>query len=59
MYQPKERPVGIWEWGFLYKETRGASSEADDDSFMSSSYPSPTHAGWQFLFSNPIKNILL
>ena len=44
VYDPRERPVGIWEWGFLYKELRGVS-EHQDEKFMSSSYPSPIHAG--------------
>ena len=46
VYDPRERPEGIWEWGFLYKELRGMSGNQDEDEeFMSSSYPSPIHAG--------------
>lgn len=44
VYDLRERPVGIWEWGFLYKEIRGVS-ENQDEEFMSSYYPSPVHAG--------------
>ena len=44
VYDPRERPTGIWEWGFLYKELRGVS-ENQDEKFMSSPYPSPIHAG--------------
>ena len=46
MYLKNERPVGIWEWGFLYKETKETSKDNENDSeYMSTSYPSPTHAG--------------
>ena len=44
VYQSQERPVGIWEWGFLYKESR-LSREDGGDEEMSSWYPSPVHAG--------------
>ena len=48
VYQQEERPVGIWEWGFLYKESRGSGAEAEGktlEEVMSSCYPSPVHAG--------------
>ena len=45
VYHRDERPVGIWEWGLLYKETRGIDPRHDDPEHMSASYPSPLHAG--------------
>ena len=35
----------MWEWGLLYKESRGADPRHGDQEYMSSSYPSPLHAG--------------
>ena len=32
----QERPVGIWEWGFLYKESRGADPRHQEGAHMSS-----------------------
>ncbi|CAF3237728.1 unnamed protein product [Rotaria socialis] len=36
---------GIWEWGFLYKETQIPDQEAKKRKYPSEPYWSPTHAG--------------
>ncbi|CAF1550902.1 unnamed protein product [Rotaria sp. Silwood1] len=36
---------GIWEWGFLYKETQLPEQEAKKRKYSSEPYSSPTHAG--------------
>ncbi|KAI3380103.1 hypothetical protein SNEBB_010675 [Seison nebaliae] len=37
--------VGIWEWGFLYKETELSKEKIEKLSQHTAPYPSPTHAG--------------
>ncbi|CAF1246323.1 unnamed protein product [Rotaria magnacalcarata] len=39
---------GIWEWGFLYKETQIPDQEAKKRKYPSEPYWSPTHAGGLF-----------
>ncbi|KAK7105098.1 N-acetylgalactosaminyltransferase 7-like [Littorina saxatilis] len=39
---------GIFEWGFLYKESQVPKKELDKRAYNSEPYPSPTHAGGLF-----------
>ena len=44
MYSQQEKPSGIWEWGFLYKEIKLASDDTSEE-YLSSPHTSPVHAG--------------
>ena len=46
MYSEQEKPSGIWEWGFLYKEIKlGSETEEPSEEYLSSPNTSPVHAG--------------
>ena len=48
MYSEQEKPSGIWEWGFLYKEIKlvsDADADADGEEYLSTPNISPVHAG--------------
>lgn len=45
VYNPEKRHTGIWEWGFLYKETVIPQEEEAKHKEVSEPYWSPTHAG--------------
>ena len=46
MYSQQEKPSGIWEWGFLYKEIKLVSGDGDPtDEYLSTPNTSPVHAG--------------
>ena len=44
VYLPKEKPIGIWEWGFLYKEIKNDMEDSSDEHFTRPHH-SPVHAG--------------
>ena len=45
IYPPAAKPVGIWEWGLLYKEMRNELPDVEDEEALSTAYESPLHAG--------------
>ena len=46
MYSQHEKPSGIWEWGFLYKEIKLSVGEGDtSEEYLSTPNTSPVHAG--------------
>lgn len=51
VYQKNTFFRGIFEWGFLYKESRVPSSVLATRKHNSEPYPSPTHAGGLFAMS--------
>lgn len=48
VYQGQDHFQGIFEWGFLYKETKVPQKELDRRKHHSEPYRSPTHAGGLF-----------
>ena len=45
IYHSVSKPVGIWEWGLLYKEMRNHMEDVEDLKELSTAYQSPLHAG--------------
>ncbi|XP_023319675.1 N-acetylgalactosaminyltransferase 7 [Eurytemora carolleeae] len=49
VYARSTKPIGIWEWGLLYKELHPVLAESQEN--LTSPYPSPLHAGGLIAFN--------